>query len=130
MRECPADSRPRWWNRRVLLGLHDEPPLKGALADKAGNRGEIDRAVPRHREHPASDARVEPEIVSPNLIHDGAANVLEMDMHDPVAEAHYQPVIVEPRPAAWPVSRSSPTSRPVVSNRREISSKVSVTIIR
>lgn len=91
MGECPVDRQSRWCNRRVLLGLHDEPPLKGALADKAGNRGEIDRAVPWHREHPASDARVEPEIVSPNLIHDGTANVLEMDMHDPVAKTLYQP---------------------------------------
>jgi len=64
-------------------------------AAKAGDRGEVDGAVPGDGEHAAAYALVEAPVLGPDLCQPVGAEVLQVDVDDAVAEAVDQELVVE-----------------------------------
>ena len=86
-----------------MFCLHHEPSAITAFAHELRKRGEVDDAIARDGEHSASDACVEAQVSLANFVHHPSPNVFQMDMHDAVSKAIYEPLVVEP--AAFRMSR-------------------------
>ena len=95
-RKAWLDGRARRRERRILFGLDYEPAPIARGPDETGHRGEVQVAVARHREHAAAHARIEAQVAGSDAAHHGQAQVLQVNMHDPVAETVDEVGIVEP----------------------------------